>query len=56
MNALQNAINEAHSGDIIKVAGDSYFESVSIEGKSLTVQGSKLPIVMGFDINGATLQ
>ncbi len=54
MNALQNAINKAHSGDIIKVAEDSYFESVSIKGKSLTIQGSKLPTVMGFDINGGS--
>ena len=54
MNALQNAINKAHSGDIIKVAEGDYFESVSIDGKSLIIQGSKLPTVMGFDINGGS--
>lgn len=54
MNALQDAVNRAHSGDTVKVAVDDYFEGVSIEGKSLTIQGIKkgkeLPMVFGFDI------
>jgi hypothetical protein len=54
MNALQNAVNSAHSGDTIKVALDDYFEIVGIEGKCLTVQGIKkgkeLPTVFGFGI------
>lgn len=49
--AIQDAVNIARSGDIIKVAPGAYFEDVVIKGKSLSIQGSKLPTIQGFDIS-----
>jgi pectin methylesterase-like acyl-CoA thioesterase len=47
---IQKAINVAHDGDTIKVASGTYKEYLDINGKQLTLIGSKFPKIYGIKI------
>jgi parallel beta-helix repeat protein len=50
---IQKAINVAHDGDTIKVASGTYKEYLDINGKQLTLIGSKFPKIYGIRIEAA---
>jgi parallel beta-helix repeat protein len=47
---IQAAVNDAKSGDTIKISSGKYKEIVDISGKKITIQGIKYPTVDGFSV------
>lgn len=45
---IQSAVKVAKNGDIIRVAAGTYKEDVTINGKNISFQGTKYPVVYGF--------
>lgn len=45
---IQSAVKIAKNGDTIRVAEGTYKEDVAVNGKNLSFQGTKYPVVYGF--------